>query len=85
MFKLVNADLIIEMNINIYPDLEEYFKSIFAATHHITLVNRVDDHLKAKTYSFPQIDGLSYALRHFITKDQTIFMQWNILSSKNLA
>ena len=83
--KLVNADLIIEMHINIYPDLEDYFTAIFEATHNITIVDSVDDHLKAKNYSFDQIDGLDYSLRHFITEERGIFMQWIILSSKNLA
>ena len=73
------------MHINIYPDPDEYFTSIFAATQHITFVNNVDGHLEAKTYTFPQIDGLNYALRHFITEERAIFMQWNILSFKNLA
>jgi hypothetical protein len=82
---LVNADLIIEMHINIYPDLEEYFTGIFGATHHITVVDSLDDHLKAKFYSFLQIDGLDYALRRFITEERAIFMQWIILCSKNTA
>ena len=73
------------MHINNYPDPEEYFISIFAATHHITLVNSVDNHSKAKTYSFPQTDGLNYALRRFITEERAICMRWNILSFKNIA
>ena len=83
--KLVNADLIIEMHINIYPDLEDYFTAIFEATHFISIVNSVDDHLKAKNYLFPEIDGLNYSLRHFITEERSIFMQWIMLRSKNLA
>jgi hypothetical protein len=83
--KLIHADLIIEMHINIYPDLEEYFTALFGATHHIAIVNSVDDHLKAKTYNYPQLDGLDYNLKYFITEERAIFMQWIILSSKKLA
>jgi len=82
---LVNADLIIEMHINIFPDMEDYFTEIFGATHHINIVDSIDDHLKAKTYSFPQIDGLDYTLRRFITEERAVFMQWIMLSSKNIA
>lgn len=82
---LVNADLIIEMHINIYPDLEDYLTEIFEATHNITTVGSVDDHLKARTYTFPEMDGLDYSLKHFITEERAIFMQWIMLSSKNPA
>lgn len=81
--KLVNADLIIELHINIYPDLEEYFNSVFAATHHIEIANSIDDHLKAKNYSYPQLVGLDYSLRRFITGERDIFMQWMLLTAKN--
>ena len=81
--KLVNADLIIELHINIYPDLEEYFTAVFAATHHIQIVNSIDDHLKANNYSYPQLVGLDYSMRRFITGERDIFMQWMLLTAKN--
>ena len=80
---LRHADLIIEMHINIYPDLEDHFTRVFSATHDIKVIDSVDDHLKAKYYSFPQIDGLDYNLRRFITEERAVFMQWIVLSAKN--
>lgn len=81
--KLLNADLIIELHINLYPELEEYFRSIFADTHDIKIVNSVDDHLKAKQYAYSQLEGLDYTMRHFITEEREIFMQWMLLLAKN--
>jgi hypothetical protein len=80
--KLINADLIIELHINVYPDLENYFREIFAATHHIKIANSLDDHLKAMQYSYPQINGLNYDLRRFITQERDVFMQWMFLTAK---
>ena len=45
----------------------------------------MDNHSKAKTYLFPQTDGLNYTLKHFITEERAICMQLNILSFKNIA
>ncbi|HSN62114.1 MAG TPA: methyltransferase, partial [Ferruginibacter sp.] len=81
--KLRNADLIIELHINIYPELEDYFTGIFSDTHQIEIVNSIDDHLKAKQYSYPQLDGLDYDLRRFITQEREVFMQWILLSAKS--
>jgi hypothetical protein len=80
--KLINADLIIELHINVYPDLENYFREMFAATHHIKIANSLDDHLKAMQYSYPQINGLDYDLRRFITQERDVFMQWMFLTAK---
>lgn len=80
--KLVNADLVIELHINLYPELENYFTELFAATHQIKIVNSLDDHLKAMQYSYPQIDGLDYELRRFITQEREVFMQWMLLTAK---
>lgn len=81
--RLVHADLIIEMHINIYPELADYFTALFESTHHITIVDSVDDHIKARSYLFPEIAGLDYQLRRFITEERAIFMQWIVLSAKN--
>lgn len=80
--KLINADLIIELHINLYPELEDYFRDIFTATHQIKIVNSLDDHLKALQYSYPQINGLDYELRRFITQEREVFMQWMLLTAK---
>ena len=81
--KLLNSDLIIELHINKYPELEEYFRDIFQDSHDIQIANSYDDHLKAKYYSFPQLEGLDYTLKRFITEERDVFMQWIYLSAKS--
>ncbi len=80
--KLKQADLVIELHLHLYPDLEDYLRNIFSATHEVEIVNSIDDHIKAREYHYPEIEGLSYQLRKYITQERDIFMQWMLLTAK---
>ena len=83
--QLVNADMVIELHLHIYPELEGYFKGLFAETHFISVVNSMDDHLKTLDYNIQELHGLDYATRRLIVGERDIFMQWIILESKTSA
>ena len=80
--KLYNADIIVELHLHIDPYLVEHFEKLFSTTHEMALVNSVDDHLKAQTYDWPELKGLDYPVKRFITEERSVFMQWIYLKSK---
>lgn len=80
--KLRRADLLIELHINLHPDLEDYFSNMFSHTHDVQVVNSIDDHLKARHFDYPEIAGRSYELKKYITQEREIFMQWMLLTAK---
>ncbi len=80
--KLKHADLLIELHINLHPDLEDYFSNMFSHTHHVQMVNSLDDHLKARHFDYPEIAGRSYELKKYITQERAVFMQWMLLTAK---
>ncbi len=80
--KLKRADLLIELHINLHPDLEDYFSNMFSHTHHVQIVNSIDDHLKARHFDYPEIAGRGYELKKYITQEREIFMQWMLLTAK---
>lgn len=79
---LQNADFIIELHVHLYPELETYFRDLFSSTHHINIVNSIPDFLKASQSKYPEIAHLNFDLKHFITAEREVFMQWIFLSSK---
>ncbi len=80
--RLRNADILVELHLHIHPDLEAYFRELFRETHHIEIVNAIDDHLKARDYDYPETANVSYELKRFITREREMFMQWMLLSAK---
>lgn len=81
--KLSHADMIIELHLDIDPMMKQYFTDMFSDTHDIDVVNSVDDHLKASEYNYPELAGLDYGTKRFITGERSIFMQWIMLHAKN--
>ncbi len=82
VLRLKNSDLLIELHLDVYPQMEKYFRELFEATHNISIVDSVDDHLKALTYDYRELEGLGYDLKRFITRERGIFMQWMLLEKK---
>jgi Methyltransferase small domain len=83
--QLLNADMLIELHLHIYPQLEIYFRNLFGETHNISVINSLDDHLKALNYDMEELHALDYATRRFIVGERDVFMQWILLESKQVV
>ena len=79
---LVNSDLIIELHLNVHPELDIYFKNLFSETHILEFQDSVADHLKASKNNYPELSGESFQLKKYITGERDVFMQWLFLKSK---
>lgn len=80
--RLIKADILIELHLHVHPLLVNYFTDLFGPTHFIKIISSTDDHIKALTYDLPELAGLDYQARRFITGERDIFMQWMYLESK---
>lgn len=79
---LNQSDIIAELHLHIHPEIEQHFRKYFSDTHHISIVNSTPDFIKAATYTHPQITGLDFETRYFITEEREVFMQWIYLEAK---
>ena len=77
------SDIIVEMHLHIHPQIENHLRDLFSATHTITVVDSVPDVTKANTYNYPQLAGLDFETKYFITEERDVFMQWMYLKAKN--
>ena len=80
---LLNSDLIIELHLHIHPELEDYFRNLFEATHEIEIQDSIPDYIKASRNSFPELTQANFDLKKYITAEREVFMQWIFLRSKN--
>ncbi|MFS8083407.1 MAG: hypothetical protein ACMG51_08150 [Ginsengibacter sp.] len=79
---LLNADLIIELHLHLYPELEKYFRVLFEDTHYVEIIDSIPDYLKAARNNYSELSKASFSLKKYITAEREIFMQWLFLISK---
>lgn len=80
---LKNCDLVIEthdwVDLTISTNLEKLFKP----SHDIEVIQSLGDNIKAKTYSYPEIDDLDVKTRYRILEEGRRFVdEWLVLRSK---
>src|SRR5262249_37363105 len=66
--------------------ISETLQARFQNTHHIQVIQSVDDIRKAYTYSYPELDRFSLAQRRqLLAENRPTVMQWFFMTSKQQA
>ena len=78
---LCNSDLIIELHPHVYPDMNEYLQSLFAATHSRQLITAVPD--QQKNIDLPPIRHLPLETRKLcVAEFRGNFQQWMVCTPR---
>ncbi len=77
------CDLIIETHDFISPSISTNLQELFSQTHNVSIVQSLDDNLKAKYYSIPNINSLSFEERKYLlSENRPQIMEW-LICTKN--
>ena len=83
--KFTTADFIIELHFEKVPLVLLKLQELFAASHHISLINALSDHERVLHCKFSEIEHLSYQQQKFILEEREGFMQWLIARPVNIV
>jgi hypothetical protein len=82
---LVNTTLLIETHDFIDPMISIRLEKLLSTSHDIRVVQSLDDLLKAKYYSFKELDTLSIQQRKEVLKEmRPVIMEWLIATPKKI-
>ena len=77
------CDLIIEVHDFVDINISDYLYHLFYETHSIERIQSIDDIIKAKTYSYPELETLDLSTKYFaLCEGRPTIMEWLILKSK---
>ncbi|MGB2011091.1 MAG: hypothetical protein ACPHYF_06140 [Akkermansiaceae bacterium] len=80
---LERHDLLIETHDCYDVTISTQLENLFQSTHEITNILSVDDIQKAKTYTYPQLDGFSLEERYILLSEgRPSIMEWLYIKSK---
>jgi hypothetical protein len=80
---LAAHDLLIEVHDRDDPALGHRLRRTFAATHHASIVDSIDDTRKLRSYDFAELDGLDELTRRdLLGEGRCMTMEWLILRSR---
>lgn len=80
---LVNCDLIIETHDFMDITISKHIAEVFSNTHHVKVIESIDDNIKAKKYNYPETESLDLKTkRKIFAEGRPAIMEWYYLESK---
>ena len=83
---LAPHDVFVEVHDGVDINISSTMRRLFEPTHRIEVIESLDDIKKAKTYSYPELEGYDLAYRKILVGEgRPHIMDWLFIESKNPA
>jgi hypothetical protein len=84
--KLAHHDLLIEIHDMIDINISTEIRQRFSSTHHLEIIESVDDIKKAKSYEYSELDGYDLSTRRLLLAEGRVnIMEWFFLEPRRHA
>lgn len=80
---LKNVDMIIETHDWVDIHISSNLESLFEGSHQIEVIPSLSDVQKAKSYQYPELEGLSLQMRYYLLEEGRRFVdEWLVMTAK---